>query len=394
MEPVLNRDTPLAPPHAPHAPQADQTHQLSIEFTGSGSEYFRIWIVNLLLLMVTFGIYYPWAKVRRLRYFYGNTVVGGEPLGFHADPTKLLKGYLLVGVLFMLYSAAGKFSATAGFIAFLFVAALWPALLKSAMQFRMANTSWRGLRFKFNGSLPDAYRAVLPLFAPGLVILAALTQVANPEKPPIWYLKVLGVVLLVSMAVAPWLLWNLKQYQHNHYALASLQTTFKATLGSFYKLFFKILGLAVLPMLVSGGVVGATVYAMKTGGRPSVGFLMIASLAPLAIVMVLLVLIKPYATARFQDLVWTRTGNVSLRFISRLRVRSLLWVTLKNWLLIVVTLGLYWPFAAVALARIRLQAVSVKTRVSPDTLIAMAGAVEGDAAGEAGGDLFGLDIGF
>jgi uncharacterized membrane protein YjgN (DUF898 family) len=394
MKPVLNLDTPLAPLHVP---QADQTHQLSIEFTGSGSEYFRIWIVNLLLLMVTFGIYYPWAKVRRLRYFYGNTVVGGEPLGFHADPTKLLKGYLLVGLLFMLYSAAGKFSATAGFIAFLIVAALWPALLKSSMQFRMANTSWRGLRFRFKGSLGDAYRAVLPLFVPSLVILAALTQVADPEKPPTWYLKVVGVVMLATLTVLPWLLWNLKQYQHNHYALASLQTTFKATLGSFYKLFFKILGLAVLPLLVSGGVVGAIVYAVKTGGaqsRPSVGLIMLAALAPLAVMMVLLVLIKPYATARFQDLVWTRTGNVSLRFISRLRCRSLLWVTLKNWFLIVLTLGLYWPFAAVALARIRLQAVTVKTRVSPDTLIAMAGAAEGDAAGEAGGDLFGLDIGF
>lgn len=389
----LNPGIPLTPQEAPNA---DDTHKLSIEFTGSGSEYFRIWIVNLLLLMVTGGIYYPWAKVRRLRYFYGNTVVGGEPLGFHADPTKLLKGYLLVGLLFMLYSAAGKFSAIAGFIAFLIVAALWPALLKSSMQFRMANTSWRGLRFRFKGSLGDAYRAVLPLFVPSVVILAAITQVDDPEKPPMWYLQVVGVVLLATLVVVPWLLWNLKQYQHNHYALASLQTTFKATVGSFYKLFFKILGLAVLPLLVSGGIAGAVIYAMKTGGtgRPSVGLFMLAALVPLAVMMVLLVLVKPYATARFQDLVWTRTGNVSFRFISRLSFRSLLWVTLKNWFLIVLTLGLYWPFAAVALARIRLEAVTVKTRVSPDTLIAMAGAVEGDAAGEAGGDLFGLDIGF
>lgn len=395
MEPVLNLDTPLAPPRAP---QADQTHQLSIEFTGSGSEYFRIWIVNMLLLMVTFGIYYPWAKVRRLRYFYGNTVVGGEPLGFHADPTKLLKGYLLVGLLFMLYSAAGKFSATAGFIAFLIVAALWPALLKSAMQFRMANTSWRGLRFKFKGSLDGAYRAVLPLFVPGLVILAALTQVADPEKPPVWYLKVLGVVLLASLAVAPWLLWNLKKYQHNHYALASLQTTFKATLGSFYTLFLKIIGVTVLPLLVPVGAAGAILYTMKTSGtltKSSTGLaIMIVVFGVFAGMAAMMIMVKPYATARFQDLVWTRTGNVSLRFISRLRFRSLLWVTLKNWLLVVLTLGFYWPFAAVALARIRLEAVTVKTRVSPETLIAMAGAVEGDAAGEAGGDLFGLDIGF
>ncbi|SFU51866.1 Uncharacterized membrane protein YjgN, DUF898 family [Polaromonas sp. YR568] len=399
MEPLHNPDAPLAPPpQTPYAPPADQTHQLSIEFTGSGSEYFRIWIVNLLLLIVTSGIYYPWAKVRRLRYFYGNTVVGGEPLGFHADPTKLLKGYLLVGLLFMIYSAAGKFSSIAGFIALLIVAALWPALLKSAMQFRMANTSWRSLRFRFKGSLGDAYRAVLPLFVPSLVILAALTQVADPEKPPTWYLQLVGVVMLATLPVLPWLLWNLKKYQHNHYALATLQTSFKATLGSFYKLFFKIIGVTVLPLLVPVGIAGAILYSMKTSGaltRSSMGpVITIAVFGIFAGMMAMMIIAKPYATARFQDLVWTRTGNVSLRFISRLSFRSLLWVTLKNWFLIVLTLGLYWPFAAVALARVRLQAVTVKTRVSPDTLIAMAGVVEGDAAGEAGGDLFGLDIGF
>ncbi|MEO7887672.1 MAG: YjgN family protein [Polaromonas sp.] len=390
-EPVLNHGTPTLPVDG-------SPTQLSIDFTGSGSEYFRIWIVNLLLLLVTFGIYYPWAKVRRLRYFYGNTVVGGEPLGFHADPTKLLKGYLLVGLLFMLYSIAGQFSPIAGFVAFLIVAALWPALLKSSMQFRMANTSWRGLRFAFRGSLGDAYRAVLPLFIPSLVILGALTQVSNPEKPPLWYVWTVGVVGLASLAVLPWLLWNLKQYQHNHYALASLQTTFKATLGSFYKLFLKVLGMMVLPLLLPVGLAAGAVYAMKTSGtlsRSSTGLIvMVAVLGFFAAMVTVMVLVKPYATSRFQNLVWTRTGNVSLRFVSQLRFSSLLWLTLKNWLLMMLTLRLYWPFAAVAMARMRLQAVTVKTRVNPDTLLSHVKPVEGDAAGEAGGDLFGLDIGF
>ena len=45
----------------------------AIEFSGDGGEYFRIWIVNLALSVVTLGIYSAWAKVRRLRYFYGST---------------------------------------------------------------------------------------------------------------------------------------------------------------------------------------------------------------------------------------------------------------------------------------------------------------------------------
>jgi hypothetical protein len=50
---------------------------IPLRFTGSGSEYFRIWIVNSLLLVLTLGLYMPWARVRKLRYVYGNTVVQG-----------------------------------------------------------------------------------------------------------------------------------------------------------------------------------------------------------------------------------------------------------------------------------------------------------------------------
>ena len=36
------------------------------------------------------------------------------------------------------------------------LAALWPALWQSSLRFRLANTSWRGLRFRFTGDLADA----------------------------------------------------------------------------------------------------------------------------------------------------------------------------------------------------------------------------------------------
>lgn len=382
--------------------QHSEAHHLPIEFTGSGSEYFRIWIVNLLLMFVTLGIYYPWAKVRRLRYFHANTLVGGEPLGFHADPKKMFKGYVLVGVLFALYSAAGNFSALAGFLAFVIVAAIWPALLKSSMQFRLANTSWRGLRFHFKGSVGGAYRAVVPLFVPGLVILAAVVGIDNPNKPPVWYLATLGVVALATLAVFPWLLWNLKQYQHNHYALASLQTTFKATLGSFYKLFFKALGVMLLPIGLVIAFAAIAVFLGKTNlssgalpkGIMNPAVLIVLVMASFAAVATTLVIARPYLTSRLQNLVWTRTGNASLRFVSDLRFSSLLWLTVKNWFFVVLTFGFYWPFAAVAVARMRLEAVTVKTRIDPDTLVSQMRSVEGEAAGDAAGDLFGLDIGF
>jgi uncharacterized membrane protein YjgN (DUF898 family) len=375
-----------------------QPYHLRIKFTGSGSEYFRIWIVNLLLMLLTLGIYYPWAKVRRLRYFYGNTLVDDAPLDFHANPLRMLKGYLLVALLFGLYSVAGHFSATAGLVAFVIVMAIWPALLKSSMQFRLANTSWRGLRFGFKGSLADAYRAVLPLFVPSLLILGALTAVADPQKPPSWYGPTFLALVLLSVAVTPWLLWKLKAFQHNHYALASLQTSFKATVGSFYAVFFKTLGVLVLAVLLSSGLGMAFLFALKSNGQ-LVGLAgravtaVVAVLAMLGGMLAMLVLVKPYVISRMQNLVWTRTGNASLRFLSELRFTRLLWLTLKNWLLVILTLGLYWPFAAVAMARLRLEAVTVKTRICPDTLVQQIQGLEGEAAGDAAGDLFGLDIG-
>lgn len=377
----------------------EQPHHLPIVFTGSGSEYFRIWIVNLLLTLLTLGLYYPWAKVRRMRYFHGNTLIGGEPLDFHGDPKTMLKGFFLVGILLAVYSVAGNFSAMAGFLAFLIVVAIWPALLKSSMQFRLANTSWRGLRFHFSGSLANVYRAVLPLFVPGAIILGALAGVADPDKPPAWYLYTLTGVMLVAMLLAPWLLWNLKQYQHNHYGLASLQTSFRASLGSFYKLQLKISGVGLMAIALSAIVVALAFYTLAgqvsatksfKGAPAAVLGIMLGSLAGM---LATLVVIKPYATSRLQNLLWSRTGNDSIRFLSHLKFRPLLWLTVKNWILVVITLGLYWPFAAVALARMRLQAVTVKTRVDLDTLVGQMRQDGSEAAGDAAGDLFGVDIG-
>lgn len=213
-------------------------HRLDIIFTGSGSEYFRIWIVNLLLIVVTLGLYWPWAKVRRQRYFWGNTLVDGDPLGFHGDPKQMFKGWLLVGVLLIAFNWASNFSAVAGVVAFAALGALWPALWRSSMRFRMANTSWRGLRFRFVGSVRDAYLANLPPFI--VVLPMVILSIWIPDDPeadfPRWVGMGYLVLLVLGVALLPWLLWRLKAYQQRHYALGPLQTDFRTTLKSFYVL--------------------------------------------------------------------------------------------------------------------------------------------------------------
>ena len=376
--------------------QPPPTHRLDIRFTGSGSEYFRIWIVNILLIVVTLGLYYPWAKARRLRYFMSNTLVDGEAMGFHGDPKKMFRGYVLAGVLFGLYSKAGELSSMAGVIALLIVAALWPALFKSSLQFRLANTSWRGLRFHFTGDLRGAYQATLPFFVPALLFVGALLFVPDRYRPPLWYGQ--GVLLLgfLTLLAAPWLFWNIKRYQHSHYALGPLQTTFKATVGAFYKVGLKMAGVAVLAIAVGTGVVALGIWSDASGNTVFTGnhrWTPLLALLPLLLIVLLMVCVKPYVVARMQNLVWTQTGNREVRFVSNLGFGALLRLTVKNWLLTLITLGLYWPFASVAMNRMRLQAMQVKSRTPPELLIAHIPVPSPEAAGDAAGDFFGLDVG-
>ena len=67
-----------------------------LEFTGSGGEYFRVWIVNVLLSIVTLGIYTPWARRRTAQYFYSHTLVAGSPLEFTAQQRKMVMGFVPV----------------------------------------------------------------------------------------------------------------------------------------------------------------------------------------------------------------------------------------------------------------------------------------------------------
>ena len=188
-------------------------------------------------------------------------------------------------------------------------------------------------------------------------MVAALLAVPDPSHPPLWYGGLVMAIGLAMLLLVPLLWWNLKKYQHDNFAFGSLQTQLGSGPGPFYGVFLKTLGVALLAgvAVVALGVLFGLAGALGGAGRTGIGAAIVVGV---------------------------------LGFL------PLLGLTLKNWLLVALTLGLYWPFAAVALARIKLEAMSVITRVDPQTLAEQGLAVEGDAAGDAAGDLFGLDIGF
>ncbi|WP_290643952.1 YjgN family protein [Aquabacterium sp.] len=396
--PLITRNAGDSP--VPLGPHPVSLH--TIRFTGSGSEYFRIWIVNLLLTLVTLGLYYPWAKVRKLQYFYGNTVVIGHTLAFHGEPKKMLRGFLLVSLLMLTYGVAGRVSPTAGAVAGLILAAIWPALMRASLQFRLAQTSWRGLRFHFTGSLKDAYMVFLKpiLVSLGVVLLSVIVAAMLPRALSGIFVALIAIGGMVCLG--PYMLWRIKRYQHQHYALGQLQTSFKATFGDMLRIFLKtglLSVVAVTGMVILCGLLFAAVGMNQVlSSKPDMRQLMSWSglLVPamvIAYILITQVIQGPYFSSRMQNLVWTQTGNRLVRFKSHLGWGELAWLALKNWLLVALTLGLYWPFAAIALARARLQAIVIHTRQDPDLLLAQANQTTSDASGDLAADLIGIDVG-
>ncbi|MGE0801518.1 MAG: YjgN family protein [Lautropia sp.] len=396
---------------------------LTLQFTGSGSEYFRIWIVNLLLILVTFGIYFPWAKVRRLKYFYSNTSVGNDAVGrhaldFHGQPLRMLIGYAIMTVLFGLYSVAGAVSPAAGIVSVALLCAAAPPLFRAGMRFRLANTSWRGLRFHFDGTTGGAYRVFLPLAIPVVLLAAvlafggiagsALGADATSDDGPGSELGVIGaffiggfvVAVLVAYLLAPLIWFRIRAYQHRNYRFGSVASGLELGPGALYRLLLRtsllaigavaaVMLLAFAASLLLGSAAVLTGDPAGAGAAPWLTMMLV----PLGVIAAWQVVALPYLQAKQQNLFWSATRSDTVRFTSTLGFGPLARLTAVNWLLIVVTLGLYWPFAAVRLARLRLTAVSLQLRDDPAAIVGAARAAAPGNIGDAAADVFGVDVG-
>ena len=369
-------------------------------FTGSGSGYFRIWIVNLLLSIVTIGIYTPWAKVRRIRYFYGNTLFDGSPFEFHGRPLALLWGRLIGLVLLAAYSQTAKFSLTLWLAVVAGLIVLFPWLLWKSLRFRFLNSSYRGIRFGFDGTVGAAYVTYLPMIvgflAPTLILV--LTQHSMTIRTPTSaalkpYFAALGLLLLL----APWFYFRIRAYQHRHARLGTTSFSFDGKVVSVYAIALKTFLFSLLLSFVgglAGGLVGGLAWLVL--GRSSLeatrfGLPTMMSIGlGVAVFYLLFFSVTSFPKAMIQNIVWNHTRLGGAPFVSDVG-RFRLWrIEVVNLVLTLVTLGFFWPFAVVRSMRYRLQ--SVGWSGDSDALTAHADEGRVGATGEETADLFGLDL--
>ena len=316
------------------------------EFTGNGREYFNIWIVNLLLTLLTLGIYGAWAKVRREQYFYRNTRLLDSCFEYHGMPIAILKGRLIAFGLLAAYSLLGQLNPLLGGGCALLIAGWMPWLIVRSLRFKLHNSSYRGLRFAFAGSDGAAYKVFL--------LYPLLT-------------------LLSLYLLAPFAHQQIKQFQHGNSKFGTALFSFHASVNQFYGVYLKFLGLLLALGLLAGLLVAARL--------PWLLFLL-----PIA-----LLLTGAYLAVSLPNLIWNSTQLGAHSFYSRLEMRRYLWISVTNLLGILCTLGLYLPFATVRMMRYKLSHMGLIGDADLEAFVA-GQAEQISATGEESAEMFDVDI--
>ena len=305
-------------------------------FTGSATEYFRVWIVNLALTVLSLGIYSAWASVRARRYFASHTTLAGAPFACVAEPWRLLaaRAALVLAALaeFVAWRRLGV-AAGAALTALLLAAAPWA--LRWHLQEKRESFEYGGERFSFHARLKDI--ALLVACCPALLLFP-------PSSP-------------MSLFLAHRLVANNTYYGQEpfrfHNAVASYYEPFAVVIFSF-------LGLVLI------GYAGYLGFAGEFFNLPGTWAVLMA----LAFLVALLWAVA-YVWTSVQNLLFNSVWlSEQHRFHSNQRSLTLMWLLGSGLLATLCSLGLLWPWFRVRLARYRAERLVLLPHAARDAAIA------------------------
>ena len=321
--------------------------EIPFEFLGTGKQYFKIWIVNILLSIVTLGIYSAWAKVRRKQYLHGSTRLQGAAFEYLADPVKILKGRIIViGFFLLTYVVTYVVPASQIIFTLVFLAAL-PWVIVRSLMFNARNSALRNIRFGFKGSVKDA--ALVYLWWP---LVAVFT---------------LGIIF-------PYVYYRQKKFVVENSTYGTTRFVFTATSREYYRLFMG----AIIPLLIGVLAIVAAGYL----SAPLSGLVMIA----------LYLYMFAFYSVKTTNLLYNTSSLAHNRFRADLKIMPYLMLILTNSLATALTLGLFSPWAIIRTLRYRIGHLTLLADEDPDRFVA-AEEEQVSALGEEVGDFFDMDIG-
>ncbi|GAA5015420.1 YjgN family protein [Acinetobacter puyangensis] len=325
-------------------------------FRGTGLEYFKIWITNLFLTIITLTLYAPWAKVRRLRYFYGNTYLNRRKFDFTGIPVRILVGRLIALGLYFIFILVSQLSVEIYAIAFIVIMLCVPWLIRSSTRFKARNSKYENSRFYFSASMKHTYWVFFCC-----VIITVLS---------------LGILYPIA------LLW-FKRYQLNHLYVGQLQFKLKAEAGDF---FVAVLLPSLAFMVLMIIAIALVAFSYFTGFSPEIAIGLAGILYILAIFY-----LGPLIQGYLFKATWSNVEVGSSQMQTDINPWKFAWIQMSNSIAIIFSIGLLYAWAMVRIYRYKIQSLSLTFNDDPQHLINMA-QKDYNAIGEEVADIFDFDI--
>ena len=341
--------------------------KLPFEFTGKAKEFFGIWLSNLLLSILTLGIYSAWAKVRSRRFFLGHTLIGGHRFDYHADPKVILKGRAIVVSMLVVMSLVSELSTVLSGTSLVLLMLALPWLANRSLRFNARMTSFRNVRFDFSGTYGKSLLAFVLFPLLGLLSLGLLQPFATRYSG---------------------------RYLAANYSYGEAKLESDPQLKKLYKGFFQAFTIILLPFVVLLAIVAQHDWDLERliliQDAEATGWLI--DLSPFALIIALYLAFFHYrAVARNSIL-----GSLSISGVHELKSEisgfRLAWIVLSNSFLTLSSFGLLQPWGAVR--RWRYETVSLQL-ISEGSLCEFIGKIQ-PAEGVIGSeytDLQDIDVG-
>lgn len=323
---------------------------LPFSFSGKAGEYFGIWIVNLLLSVITLGIYSAWAKVRTKRYFYGNTKLDGNAFDYLASPLQILKGRLIMFAFFAAYALCSSFAPALVWVFIIAMIIVTPWAVIRARAFNAYYSSYRNVRFGFTGRLWEAVQLYILL--------------------PIASFLTLGGLL-------PYTAYRTNRFMVNKSLYGQTAMTFSGKAGAYYRI-YALAFLQALPAVVLFG--GFMAFSVYVGVQSALGGEEEAQQAASQLLTDVMVFLGPYVawlpyiiigsailwiigsaylTTRLQSYLFNNTRIGPHELTLDLKLSRILWLRFSNLVMIALTIGLMIPWAKIRMARYQIERMSL-----------------------------------
>jgi predicted Zn finger-like uncharacterized protein len=159
-------------------------------FHGTGGTLFGIYIVNLILSILTLGIYHFWGKTKIRNYIYNQCELMEDRFSYHGTGWELFIGWgKAMGIILIGFFLIGFLSTLNPFLNLLYLPAfllLIPFARVGARRYRMSRSSWHGIRFSFRGGVNEALLLYIRGILLSVVTLGIYIPVFHVKRQNFW----------------------------------------------------------------------------------------------------------------------------------------------------------------------------------------------------------------